>query len=518
MTRLQRAGIGALIGVLLAFVLHPRTRNVLNPFTVKASGSAAYSRIQTYNNPRVAPSPEDRLGASQWMVLASQEVLSKSEVDPNELKRWIQVAQGWRNADVNNSYWEFMVAAFKMVDGKPDEATEFWESGLGDNRFQDYQGELCVSRASDLARLDGAPYAWHYAALLGTRSSAPAALIQRGVMQWRKLPKSAEEKLIRRSKVVRIGAAVRDGSVLQSGFIRGMDLIESAVRSSVLEDVDVGQRILLVSRGDFVRELRATGHADIAADMEQAFSRNSGWLGMVTSSDPDGVIQDFSIKSALSASLPSALLVTALAGLFLFAMGYGILDLDGARFLTVPVLYGLALVAGLGAWAASKSLLPGVVIAGAIAYHAIPLTAYRSADPTHLDRLYTLVTFVFGLVFSASIILWWLSLSASVVALRPQLANLGAQNLLPQTWCQVSFLSLGLILVISPIWALFYRYRQVKTLGLTLKKVGQAIACLALLGTIAATLAHVVIDRGLAEELKELCTSEPRYYYNKWTK
>lgn len=491
---------------------------VLNPFVVKATGSPAYAKLQAYRNPAVAPNPNTKLAAAQWMVLASEEVASKKEVDPTDLKRWIQVAQGWRNTDANNAYWEFMLASFLMIADRKDDATQYWESGLGDNRFQDFQGELCISRAGELARLDGAPYAWHYAGLLSTRSSAPALLIQKTVMHWRNLPTSAEEKLIRRSKVVRVGAAMRDGSVLQTGFVRGMDLIESAVRKTVLEDVDVGQRILLVSRGDFVRELRAAGHEGIASDMEQAFSRNSGWLGMVTSSDPEGVTSDLALKSAITASLPSALLLTAFLGLALFGVGYWILDLNGARILTTRVLWLLAGVIGIGVILLSKSLLAGIVIAGGILYHTIPLSAYRSADPTHLDRLYTLVTFVFGTVFSSAFILWWMSLSASVNALRPQLASLGSQNLAPQTWCQVLLLAFGLILVVSPIWSLFYRYRQVKTLGLTFKRIGQAMSSLALVGTIVATLGHVVIDRELTNELKELCSSEPRYYYNKWTK
>lgn len=416
MSSLQRLFAGMLVGTVIALLIHPTARStflyLLRPHDEVARAVERSPLAQSPSFP-IRPPKEKRVSTSDLSLLAYQmarriNVQGQAFVEEEDFQKAFAYLEHASRAEPDNAFWPQMVAVLAHRSGRGDLAREMWQRAALLGTWSDRRAEQILQLSEQLSKADGAPFSWHTALSVRLRLSDPAAVILRSAAAAFEPTPDNPRRL--RERAIAIANA---GLILQGAYS-----VEARMAACTLAyraaEMGAGPRSTILEPSRF-EDVRASFVRDIAEEVSereaQAASRTlmraEGWLRLIKPMARIEAERDrVAATSILTATVPSALLLTAICLAGLAALGWGVRWLlgpiphpDHRAVLSVGVI--LALIAywctGLFSLAAWTVLLAVVV--------ALPIEV--AATEAVLPRWWERVTLLAVGVTGAGLLTWY---------------------------------------------------------------------------------------------------------------
>jgi hypothetical protein len=518
MNSLWRIFVGAVIGAMIALVIHPASR----PLATMAFVGYGPSKVVSTNallpeNLDVLPNPTDLQAAGLWMQVGADRLRKKDGISENNLRSLIAVASLASDADPENAYWAQMAAVFSYELDQIDAAEDWWIYAGNCQLWNDYQVPRLLRVRRELVAETQGLMGWHSARLSFNKSPAAAREIEQlGSLFVGQSDFSSLEALRLRYATLRNGRLMRLGARSLDIGLFGVSMIEF----SALDKRNVGPgspRKLLTARYQLIDAMRKADMADQALNADNAFNENEGWYYLVERGAVKQETNQLVLSSVAIATLPSALFVSGLvslliAGLSALAMQYPVLQwplqpkvAPFAGAVIALILYGLTQLTFLA-----------LATVGCFAFLSFGPSTPRARPSLEMGPLFGLAVTVLGLVMGALFALFLASLMTPTVEVLPKLD-------IPPEYYGGNTLLLGLAgivilltLLIAPLWAIVHRVPTPTVVLEALRRLGiNSGVILVGLGVVLIPIG-LYFDMQVSELLSQILQNEPNYYLTRW--
>jgi hypothetical protein len=511
MTPLVRALLGAVLGAVLTLVLHPLTR----PFFLNAlradKPAAAYQAFAMARGGERLPPPASLVDAGLWLQLASERLDKRDVLRPEEIDSVLRIARRAAEKEPDNAFWRQMEAVLLAADGRMDDARAAWRRAANLAVWQDHQSDRLRQEVESLARRYGASQAWHAGLGYRMRSDAPSRVIERYARALlAQAPLEDPEGLRDRFAIHVNGHLLRRGARSIACGDVGADLVELASYPSDLAHLATPRKLLLAQE-EFLRALRREMGAPYAERAESIFRENDAWRAFTSRRDPQEP-KLFNLASVATASAPGVLLVVALVGAAILGLRWLFeRSTDAQEFAPAAATLAAAIVA-LMTYRLTWYPLLAVATGLCVLFLAVGPRVRRRGRPRELGPLFDFVVGALALLFLLSLFGGLLVGTYPSRVLLPLLPIPPEFYNPPTVYFGFAVLSIALLCLVSPMWALVHRFGTPSVLSLAVRKFGGFVAAVGLGLAILITPAAFLLDRQLQETHLRLLGNEPVYY------
>lgn len=504
-----RACLGALIGAIITLIIHPASR----PFMLAASTEIPPAKVKACldHDTDAPPVPHDTAGASLWMELAANRIITHHPLREGELQTMLQIADRASEVESENAYWPQMKAVLLSWAGKPQPAYEAWRRASRSTFWNDYQTERLVTAQSRLAKLTGTDQAWQYAYVYYERSEIPALLIERYARTLLSQAGFDSRQDIETRYVTLVnGEMLRTGAKSLAVATHGANMVDLVGYPRDLLPESTPKR-LWVGQNTLLNNMAKMGMADSTARARLIFGNNEGWRALT----PDDASEEMSLlglSSTFSAGIVGACALSAFVGLLVWSIGWLASRYLGRapRFTywhVVPILVVLALIAG---WL-THDVWAGFVGAISGGFLLVGPKQARRARPEDIGPLFSFLIVILSLQCGLAVAVFAIFKTTPAKALLPQLnipIDFYSTPLIPGL--ASIFMAIGVIA--APIWATVQKLGTPHVFTLALRKLGVYLAYGSLAAGIVLGPISVYADRRLEQTLRKMVGNEPIYY------
>ncbi len=513
MNRWGRVAIGALVGAILTLFLHPGSARFLRTAFVETGPSIRLSDSEWIpDNLGILPIPENTLQASLWMQSGAERLAEGKKIEPADLERLVQVAEGSARGEPQNAFWLQMDAVFLWELGRKEQARQRWEHASRASSYNDYQSRRLDRLMRELEAYDGGPMAWHAAAAYYRRSTATARTVEwlcRGLFE-RDIRRSADELALRLA-TVRNGRLLRDGSRSIAVGVYGAEMVEFSCAPVGVPRSSPREQIL--SRYALVNALREAGLRQEATETDGAFQSNDAWLALTR---PTRAIESAGTLAGIA--LSTAVVAGVCLGLSLLGLGvFGLASLMEAhpklqRFLSPPWTPGIGLLLGVCLYVQTGLILAAAAVTLCFAFVAFEPTTPRKSPPHRMRFGFRFAVIVLAVCFILLLGGFWAGLTApayEIVGHLPIHVDLfGGNTILPS----LAVLVFSMLFLAAPGWAIVDRISTPFAIVQTLREFGRRVFWIGFLASLAAAPAAVYVDNQVRSTLHALVANEPAHY------
>lgn len=510
-----RIALGVIAGSLLTLAVDSRSRPVAFATIVERGRSEALlsSRLVPGSSRQLSP-PEDLIDASMYMQVGAMQLGPGRKLSADDLQTLLRVAGHAAKSEPGNAFWLQMTSVLEMKAGNKDKARDAWLKAAVCTSWKDYQSERLFGVARILSSESGTPMAWHAARALSLRSDACANVIrQTGSAIIANSSTTSKGGLLIRYATLENGRLLRDGARSISGGMSGLTLIELASQPPGIKVPERSPRNLIVSRAEFVKNLRQEGFQDEAKIAERAFSVNDAWNAFLDRDVADDVKMRLVQTSILTASLPSALLMTSLIGLVLFAAGRALARWPKlTAVFRAPISPILGSVVALALYLTTDLILVALAAVLCIGSVALSPTKVRSRPPDELGPLFTVVCGTLTAAFIGLVSAFFVGLTTPALEVS-EAANIPQEYIGGGTLpLGLAFIVLCLLFVAAPCWAYVQKIETARVLTVALRQFGSYTLWVCLVFGILAVPAGIFLDTRTENQLGQILANEPNYY------
>lgn len=500
MTRAGRVLLGSLLGAAFTLAIHPLSRPYLASVIVAPSidTAAAKTRSTTDDLPTLAT----------WAISATSGA-GPGKLTPANLDRAIATVRRGAALDPGNAFWPQLLAG--LYHARHDEANAFheWVRAASLTSWNDYQTQALTRDALTLEREFGGAQAWQYAYLYFQRSDGAARVIAGyGRYLLQNAPIDTPEGLRIRVANIRNGDSLRAGARSIRVGDYGAQLAEMSCHPPGLSTSNHHRLFLL--RMSFYDDLRKTGHEAAAEQVNRIYREVDAWSALTNDDDAFARVQDLTFESLLVANLPSAFAVIGLTGLVVWLLGRAFYRVEE---IPLPFAAGLGLLLGFGAFLVTRLFLAGAATLLCCLFLAMRTKHERRARTEDLGPMFSFTIGTLGVVFIGLLGAFLVGQSASAVSLLPYFAvppdYFGGSGVL----LGLSFIVLGLVLLVAPWFAIALRYGTPFVVGAAVRKFGAFLGYFGLIVVVFGTPICIYEDRALSQTLGHLVSNEPVVYY-----
>jgi hypothetical protein len=288
-------------------------------------------------------------------------------------------------------------------------------------------------------------------------------------------------------------------------------MIESAALSATSVPLEsANPRDTQQAREVLVAELHSAGRDDDARAVSRAFASNDTWFAFVPKAGTEARRAALAQASVACAVVPGSLLLVAMAGLLMFAVGRVAVGAGTGRRAPAPILVALVAVAGgLSVFAMFRLEIAAVWITVVLALFGCHSGLAKDPPVTGLGRNFrftvALLATITGLAFAA-----W------AASRNPVTKSLGDPAVIDQVFqpgfdrlLALALICSSLVLATAPLWGYITRHRPGDVLPHTLQWAGLTLGVGgSLLATLAAPVC-VALDRGVAQQFERWLLNEP---------
>ncbi|MBX3117655.1 MAG: hypothetical protein KF784_01205 [Fimbriimonadaceae bacterium] len=510
-----RIALGVIAGSLLTLIIDSRSRPIALAGIVEQGRSTAIqsSNLIPQNSRQLSP-PQNLIDASMYMQVGAIQLGPGGKLSSEEITTLLRVAEHAAKSEPSNAFWKQMIAVLELKRGRATEARTAWLEAATCTNWRDYQSERLFAIAKLLSRETGTPMAWHVSRAMMFRSDACANTIrQTGTSIISKSSTTSKGGLVVRYATLENGRLLRDGSRSITSGLSGVTLIELASLPPGIRVPERSPRNLIVSRLEFVKNLRGEGFPDEAKIAERAFSVNDAWSAFLNRDEADGLTQRLVQTSLVSATLPSALLMISLIGI-------AVLGLSKAfeRWPKMMVVFRAPFAPAIGGLAAivlyltTDLLLLALTAVLCIGFVAFTPSKTRSRPPDDLGPLFKVVCGTFVVVFVGLLSVFIIGLTRPAIEIS-ELAVIPPEYIGGGTLpLGLAFIVLCLLCVAAPSWAFVQRIDTTRALTIAFRQFGSYTMWLCLVFGILAVPAGIFIDSRTEAQLSQILANEPNYY------
>lgn len=512
-----RTILGAASGALIVLLVHPLSRPFLTTcFTKWGPSSASIESPLLAENLSVLPQPQSVVEASLWMEAGAKRLQERAEISDQNVDALIRVAESAHKAEQSNAFWLEMKAVFLGHLGRDDEAIRAWRDAALCQGWNDYQSTRLKAVRDEIAREVGAVQSWQAASMYFQRALNCANQIERfGRSQISGAPFETREGLLQRYYSLRNGARLRDGSRSVAVGLYGVSLVEASSFKQ-RRKFSSTPRKLLVARYGFLDALSSAGLIEEREIANDAFINNEAWLALVLRQDARENMQSMAAASFLVATVPSALIMTGIAGTAIW--GLSRLTQRYPKSLAVlrqPLAPLLGLVLAIIGYVLTEHVLLAVTTVASFSFLAFGPQFERKVVPDSLGPLFSFSVGLLAIVFTSLLAFFFMGLTPPAYGILPHLdiaTDYGGGQTLP---LGLAAIVLALVLLLAPMWSIVQRHNTALVAVHTLKAFGRSVACISLAGAIISTPLAVYIDTKLGANTEMALLNEPSYYFTR---
>lgn len=512
-----RTLLGAACGALIVLLVHPISRPYLTVCFGKLGPSqASLESPLLAENLAVLPQPKSVVEASIWMDAGARRLQQRSPISEENLEALVRVADLANYAEPSNGFWLEMKAVFLNHLKRQAQASESWEEAAKSPGWNDYQSTRLKSVRDAVAREVGALQAWQAASMYFRRSLNCANQIERfGRSQLSSAPFESKAGLAKRFSTLRNGAKLRDGSRSVAVGMYGVSLVEASSFKQ-RRTYSPTPRKLLVARYGFLDALTQAGMVQEREIANDAFINNEAWLALLLRQDARENMQSMALASFLVATLPSALLMSALIGSII----WGLAKLAdrfpaGLVILRQPFAPCIGLALAVLGYVFTQHVLLSITTVASFSFLAFGPQFERKAQPTYLGPFFSFSIGLLAIVFTGLAALFFMGLTPPAYGILPHLdltSDYASGQTLPLGLAAIVF---SLVLLLAPMWSMVQRHNTALVAVFTLKSFGRAVAGVSLAATILFTPIAVYYDTKLSADTEMALLNEPSYYFTR---
>lgn len=511
MRPVARAVLGAVLGGVLALILHPVSRPYFRPVMGPSPVLSDSNWVQGSGRPLV--NLDSPTGAAYSLILAT-------ESDPKDSHgQWLQIAQQWGSREPANAFWPQMEAVFAHAVGDEAASDAAWVRASRCDRWDDHQAGRLLRVRDELEASSGTSMAWHRVTSFALDSTAPAAAIyDEGMRRAAASPLVDADADFKRYGILKNGTLLRDAARTNAAFATGIRLIELSARPRVLAS-EKSQRSLLLGRFDLINRLRAEGRNLEADAADAAFRSNTGWGAMLRYASAERKRESLEMPAQIFAALPSAFLAGAVIATLVAWIGM-LLRPRIRSIHRVRPLYSCAigLIIGAAVYAATVSISPALACGGAIALLGAKPRAIRSQDTAQFGPLHGILCGLIGAAIAVAWLAYWVSVSSGAQTVRAVTVDPPVSIFEPPSNLMVLMSSIGLLLLLAPMWTWALRIPALRVLNETLIRSARQLAWGFGLAAVLAGPVCIAVDKRIGTRLDDITENEPTFYYNDWTR
>ncbi|MEQ1821505.1 MAG: hypothetical protein ABL949_03260 [Fimbriimonadaceae bacterium] len=504
MTLATKLFAGTLVGACIALVVSGDVRSLwLAGFIVSRDP------IQELAPPPLV-APKSPRETAQWVLLAAEKLQRKLEISSADWRKLDQVLADAARKDAGNAFWHQSRAAFEHHRGHADLALEAWSAGAKCNLWNDFQ----VGRTLDQRRrLDSHLSAWSAAVAYGRESLAAAQLIELYARALVKTsPLTDHDGLERRFRILQNGDLIRKfARTVATGEV-GARIVETAAYPSDMTPL-AGPHKLLLARLDLQNKLKQRGMKIQAEVAESAFRNKDGWAAYASEPVASNRINHLRWESMLTTCAPGACLWAALAGAFLWLVGWA--TRVAPRLAAIwrwPVCVVIGSSLGVVVILTTDFELAGLAFAGAFCFLGWRPLQVRPTIDLPFGPLYRLSLIVLGAMIALCVFGFAIGLSRVgwllCEALQVPAEYYGASPILSG----LAALTLGLLVGIAPTFGWAYRIDPARIASATFESTGRFILIGSLCVSIVMTPISMFLSARMNDDLSKMIENEPVFY------
>lgn len=516
MSRFLRGYLGALIGSLLVLFAYPASRPAMSlVVTEMGDGPVLRSTKWIPGNRRVLPSPTDPVIAGMWMVEGAGRLRSAEHGRSEDVEKLLVVAEWAGRTEPNNAFWPQAGAAILSALGRRKEAEASWLKASRATNWDDHQTDRLKLVVADLKNHSGAGSSWQVLVAHSLRSLGMAQAIERYARSLvNEHDMATHDDLAVRYATLENGKLMRDGSRSWGILNIGADITEMASYPRNIE-TDPTRKSLVLARTSFIDALRKAGLLDDVDNVDKAFKSNDGWIYLIRSVDAKERFKQLALASVLTTSVPSALLCVALVAALLWLAGGLLLRRPALQTIfRLPWAPLLGLVSGILIYASLHLALLACAAATMFAFVAFDPERHRTRPSEDLGPFFRFMLVMIAAVLTGLIGALCVGVCSPGIYLLPLLGvtpdYLGGSGALVALSC----ITLGLLLLVAPAWAIVRKVSTSWVLALGLRDLGKGLFLGAATLSVVCAVAAMYIDDGLNKRGTYILDNEPVYYYN----
>lgn len=495
---------------MITLFAHPASRPFLtlcfkNVPTHGRSGSLEW-------NERLLHNPVSLEDAALWMLVGAQKT-EAHRTSNQELQSLLDIASKAEPSDSDNAFWRQMSAVFLNAMGESEAAEAMWRRAATLAKWDDWQTPELRRRAAQLAGESGGSMAWQDAYLYTERSNACAAAIRDYVVASMTNPGGTKwASLQTRYATLVNGELIRDGARSVAIGNIGADIVEISSHSGTLARSQ-SYRKLFVARFEFKEALRKAGLNEEALNSERVFNDNDGWTALTHQGQSRESRDLVFIGAVVLATLPSALVLSALVGLTTFLMG-----LTARR---IPRFEACLRFPWSMIWAMFFGSIVGLITQFPLAGLAAGLCGIfvsmspkheRSVRPASMGPLFSIVIVILAIMLVSIVCAFGIGLTTPAVLVLPK-AGIPQEYLAGSSlYIGLGALAFGALLLVAPLWAFAQRVRTSHVLIEGVILFGSGMLAISLVAAVILCPVCVYGDRKLGATVRELFLNEPLHY------
>ena len=448
-----------------------------------------------------------------WM-LAGNEVLRAKEGLPHEsLRRLSQAAELAAEADPNNGFWHQMRALLNHTMGNETEAERAWQRASLATFWNDFQSKRLLRIKAQFAAETGASMGWQLRAVFELRSNANIKAITalaRDLLANRSMGK--KEDLLVRAATVGNAQIIRNGSRSIAIGQAASDLMDMAAYPPGVA-IQPSIRLLLLARQQLTNKLSGVGEAEASRRVLDAFRLNDNWIGLISGARAPEHLENLSVVTLLSATLPSICMLIAAFGAVTW--WFGSMVLKSARLQKIfqpPIAPVLGIVLAITVYYLTQLPLASITAVLCFAFLVFTPAQERSRPPSDLGMLFGLIVAIIGVAVFLNLTAFLIGVSTPGAHVLPTLGIPKEYTGGSTLFLGLTGIMLGLLLLTAPTWGSSEKIATPKVVGMGLKTLGSGLCAVCLgLAVILGPLA-VYADGQASEVLQKLVENEPNYY------
>lgn len=510
-----RIALGVIAGSLITLIVDSRSR----PVALAALFSQGNSRILRTTdlvpqNYAKLPPPQNLVDASMYMQVGASMIAPGHDLTKENLQTLVRVAQHAAKSEPNNAFWKQMEAAYLVKLGNLKDARAAWLKAATCEVWKDYQSDRLFAVAKLLSAETGTPLAWHISRAIMMRSDLCANVIrQTGIAIISKSSMTSQGGLLVRFATLENGRKLRDGARSINSGLSGVSLVELASLPPGLRVPERSPRTLIISRFELIENLRESGFADEAKIAERAFSVNDAWGAFVSRDTADEEIERLVMTSMLTATLPSALLLSSILGIALLGFSYALERWPKLLVLfRAPVSPAAGAIAALALYYSTGLILLALTAVLCIGFVAFSPTKTRSRPPDDLGPLFSVTCWTLSIAFVVLVSIFLIGLTTPAFEVS-EFAQIPQEYIGGRTLpLGLAFIVLCLVCVAAPSWAFVQRIATAHALTIALRKFGSFTMWVCLVFGILAVPLGIFIDNRTEVQLSQILANEPNYY------
>lgn len=477
-----RALLGALLGSLIVFVLHPAIQPYLRDGFMRFGESPFLAKSRSLpKNVSILPDPTTPSRSAIWLTTACENMANGVAVDRDQVRLLAEISQTGASNDKSNAFWRQMEAVFQFKLGNIDAAKRAWIAASSCGNWNDYQEVTIEETLAALATESEKAHAWHCASTGGVTSAASAQAmlaLNREFMKTKTETELLQASTINGTFILRFS---------QSHAIRAVGLL--LARESLSAYLKQGNSINPNATGRFEQSIVRLKRPGLTTDSQYRTQL---------------------ISSIVVGALPGALLWSLLFGLVMFAAGLAMTYWPKASIVfALPWAAPIGIAMGLAVYWITGLILPAVWSTLSYSFLAFTHDSPRSEDPIHIGLTGNGLLVLLSIVVTAFISIGLMTMSVVGQSVMPALDVRPFAGFSGQGSLGIALAAASFVPALAAAWALAKRHQPKEAAVLFLRRFGTIQIWISLALLMIACPTAILMDQKLGSELENCHFVQP---------